>query len=155
MPELTVTRERQANVELRELEELWAAPLRREPRLRRLGRRLSPHLGKIVTAGWLGFMVSVYFEPAPNPGAVTPAWADFLIAGLFLSLGAAGLTGWLRSARGGFAAATAAGVFGLALAIGCVTTDHHPGSWWAWELGATSVLLGLGALGLKRSLRSS
>ena len=153
MPEFTVIRERDPDAELLELEQLWAASPRSESRLRPLLGRVSPHLGKVLALGWLTFLASLYFEPAPNPGAVTPTWADFLIAGLFLSLGTAGLTGSLRSVRVGFAAATAAGVFGLALAIGCMTTDHHPGSWWAYELGATSLLLGLSTLGLRRTLR--
>ena len=153
MPELTLVEERGGAAEIRELEELLAAspaPVRRVLRLRGL---VAHHLGKLVALLWVVFLVSVAFQPAPDPEAVTPLWADLVVAGFFLSLGTAGLTGWLRSARGGFAASTVAGLFGVTIAVGCLATDHHPGSWWAYELGATALLLGVSVLCLRRSSR--
>jgi hypothetical protein len=144
-------------LEIRRLEELWAASTDadRSSPLRRLAGAAYRYLGFALVGLWLVFLVSVFFMPAPNPNAATPAWADLLIAGFFLTLVVAAVTGMLRSGRGAYAASTLAGALGVALAVGCKTTAHHPGGWWAYELGATAVLLGLSALGLRRSNRPS
>ena len=98
-------------------------------------------------------MGSVFFEPAPTPGSVTPLWADLLVAGFFLSLGTAGILGVMRGGRVAFGVASIAGLLGLSLAVSCMATDHHPVGWWAWELAATGVLTVLALAGFRRSGR--
>jgi hypothetical protein len=143
--------QRSRAAEIRELEELWrASPDTEAPVRSRIGEGLFRRLGWLLAAGWIAFFVSVSFQPAPNPEAVTPLWADLVIAGLFLALGTAALTGLVRSPRIGFAAATVAGLLGMAIAVGCKTTEHHGGSWWLYELGATTALMALSAAGLTR-----
>jgi len=143
--------------EIRALEELWAAPPEAGEIGPGVGRRvvswLEGHLGMLIAAGWLAFLASTYFQPVPDPESTTPFWSDVVIAGLLLALGVAGITGLLRSRRLGLAAATIAGGFGIALAIGCRATEHHLGAWWLYELGATAALTSLAALGLARSKR--
>ena len=146
-----------APVEIDPLEAIWALPAatRREPGLqRRLLDRAGAHLGRIVAFGWVVFVGSVFFEPVPAPGSVTPLWADLLIAGFFLALGTAGILGVMRGGRMAFGAASIAGLLGLSLAVGCMATGHHPVGWWAWELVATSALTILALAGLRRHRRS-
>jgi hypothetical protein len=141
---------------IRELEELWALPARPEPRrlAPAIGELVLPHLGKILAASWMAFFVATAFAPAADAEAPTPVWAALLIGGLFLSLfGALAFSAFSR--RGAFGAAVVAGCLGVALAVGCKATEHHGGSWWAYELGATLALTGLAALGLRRSARQS
>jgi hypothetical protein len=142
--------------EIRELEELWAAPAAREPGAApRAPRtiRLPQVPGGLVAVGWVAFVVGVMIlEPAPDPHATTPLWGHLVVAGWMLGLLAAAFTGPLF-ARFGFAAATVAGVLGMAISVACRTTGHHPGSWWLVELGATAALTTLAAVGLGGRLR--
>jgi hypothetical protein len=145
-------------VRIRELEELWALPARPErrqpPRLSTaaIAEAVLPHVGKILGACWIAFFVVSSFAPAADAEAATPFWASLLIGGLLVGLlGALALSA--LSGRAAFGAAIVAGGFGIALAVGCKTTEHHGGSWWAYELGTTVFLTGLAALGLRRSAR--
>jgi hypothetical protein len=142
--------------EIRELEELWAAPATPEPDVgpRRARTLALPHVpGGLVAAGWVAFMVGVLlFEPAPDPHAATPLWGQLVVAGWALALLAAAATGPLGP-RLGFAVATGAGVLGVVISVACRTTGHHPGSWWLVELGATAALTALAAVGLAGRLR--
>jgi hypothetical protein len=137
------------------LEELWALPWPSQPahpgRVRRLLSEVDARLGGIVALGWIVFVGSVFFEPAPPEGTATPIWAEVLIAGFLLALCTAGILAVTRGGRLAFGAAFGAGILGLSLAIGCMATDHHPGAWWGWELAATGVLTALAAAGLRRS----
>ncbi len=151
---LTEERE-QENAELRLLEELWTAPPAREApapvrRPRFPTTWLADRLGWILAFGWGAFIVSVFFEPAPEPNQIVPVWADALVAGFFLSLGAAGIMAAMRAGRGTYAVATVAGLAGMALGVACGTTGHHASGWWVYELGATSVLTALAVTGLAR-----
>jgi len=139
-----------------DLEAIWDAPYPAEPkpapaRVRGIDEIAPGRLGRIITFGWALFVFSIFFEPAPNPDAVTPVWANALVAGFFVALGAAGILGVLRGGRLAFGIAALGGTLGLALAIGCVATDHHPAGWWAWELTATTLLTALAVAGLRRS----
>jgi hypothetical protein len=145
---------------IRELEELWALPASPEsgvsPRAGGAAVRdvLLRHLGKILASGWIGLFVAGAFAPAAEPEAATPVWAGALIGALFVALlGALAFSPISR--RAAFGAAIGAGALGMALAVGCRVTEHHGGSWWAYELGATFALTALAALGLRRSSRVS
>jgi hypothetical protein len=97
------------------------------------------------------FLLSLLLEPAPAAEITYPAWAYVLSGAFLLSLvaaAAAGLVGALRPALG---AACAAGGLLVAIAIACRATEHHSGAWWGYELGASAVLLGLGAVCLART----
>ena len=157
MPDLIDVRDRDlesSTLEQVDLEGIWSTPyppVESPSRLERIGRSVGPRLGKLVAFGWIVFIASVFFEPAPNPGSVTPLWADLLIASFFFALGTAGILGALRSGRLAYGAASIAGLLGIGLAISCVATDHHPVGWWSWELAATSVLTVLAGAGFRRS----
>jgi hypothetical protein len=140
--------------ELDALEELWTVSIPAGEEPERLGRRLlaagSRRLGWLIALGWFAFLASAAFQPAADPQAVTPVWAELVIAGLFLSLGTAAIVGLTRSPRVGIAAAGVAGLFGMAISVGCKTTSHHAGGWWLYELGATVTLTALAVAGLRR-----
>jgi hypothetical protein len=148
---------RRAAEEIARLEELWdASPDECEAGagiVARFAGLLSRRLGTLLALGWVAFLVTAFVQPTVNPEATTPLWADLVAAGFMFSLVGAGITGLLRSSRMGFAAATVAGAFGIALAIGCKATAHHLGAWWLYELGATAALTALAAVGLARSRR--
>jgi uncharacterized membrane protein AbrB (regulator of aidB expression) len=143
-------RPRDAEIEIRQLEELWAASPSEPPAALRLWGRLSPWLGRVLAVSWIAFFVAGAFAPAADAEAATPLWAGALIGGVFVSLFAALVLSAMLSPRAGFAAAAVAGGLGVALSVGCRTTEHHTGSWWLYELGATLFLTGLALLGLKR-----
>ena len=157
MPDLTDLREQTGAPpdDPERLEELWALPWPSHPSepgpVRRLLAGVDERLGGIVALGWIVFVASVFFEPAPPEGATTPIWAELLIGGFFLALCAAGILAVSRHGRLAFGAAFGAGILGLSLAVGCMVTDHHPVGWWGWEMGATAVLAALAAAGLRRS----
>lgn len=140
------------DADLRMLEELWGAPAAgegvRQPR--RVSVWLSERLGWILAGGWLAFLVSVFFAPAPDPDLVVPLWADVLVAGFFLSIGTAGITAAIRAGRPAYLAATVAGIVGLGVAAACAATEHHPGGWWVYQLAATGALTALAVTGLAR-----
>ncbi|HEX2044303.1 MAG TPA: hypothetical protein VHF23_01610 [Gaiellaceae bacterium] len=140
--------------ELRELEELWAAPAVPEPGARATERRLLPTVpGGALAVGWTIFFVGVLlFEPASSDSVHTPLWGDLLVGGFVLTLMAAALLG-SPFARFGFAAATVGGVLGMAVAVACRATGHHLGAWWLLELGAAAALTALAATGLRQRLR--
>lgn len=152
-PTLTEERERDG-AEIALLEELWAAPAARKERPGRSARArawLSGRLGHLVAIGWLAFVVSVMFQPAPaDPAAAVPLWAEWIIVGFFLALGAAGVLAVTRPGPRAWAAAATAGTLGVALGVGCLTTAHHATGWAAYELAATGVLASLAVSGLLR-----
>jgi peptidoglycan/LPS O-acetylase OafA/YrhL len=162
MPDVTDLRDpkpvRDEAAEIERLQALWELPVpeleqpvRKPGVARTLLARVDERLGSVVAIGWLVFVASVFFEPAPQPGTETPVWAQGLIAGFFLALGTAGILALAKGGRLAFGAAFVAGLLGLGLAVGCMATDHHPGGWWAWELAATGVLTVLAVAGLRRS----
>jgi hypothetical protein len=143
--------------EIRELEELWAAPAATERPLPAGPRRLNLSLpwihGWYLAAGWLGFFAMVLVaEPAPSPDMHTPLWADLLVGANLVALFGAALLGPLFG-RVGFGAAGVAGGVGIAIAIACTATGHHAGNWWLAELGVTAALTGLAAAGFAQRLR--
>jgi hypothetical protein len=143
------TRER--TDELRELEELWAAPALGEKPVRRAWVPRVP--GYLLAGAWLTFYFAVLpFEPEPAPGMSNPAWGTALIVTMIVTLGFAAGIG-AQFAKAGFALAAAGGVLLSVIAVACTVTDHHMGSWWLAELAAAVVLTGLAAVGLAQRLR--
>jgi hypothetical protein len=140
--------------QIRELEELWAAPSAPEPARRSSHARSLPQIpGALVAGGWLAFFAMVLVaEPAPSADVHTPLWGDLLVGANLVALFAAALVGPLFG-RFGFAAAGIAGCLGMAIAIACTATGHHAGNWWLAELGVTAALTGLAATGLAQRLR--
>jgi hypothetical protein len=148
--------------QIRELEELWAAPAVAPPvvvalapdRRRRMRLPALPLVpGAPLAAGWLVFFSSaLLFEPPPEPGMTWAPWMMAIsVAQIVLLLAAAGL-GPMSGALG-FCAAAIAGPLGIALAVSCRATEHHLGNWWLVELGATAALTGLATVGLGQRLR--
>jgi hypothetical protein len=154
MADLILTEKREEDAELRMLEELWAAPPVEEAgqsRLRLITGWLSERLGWMLAGGWLVFVVSLFFQPAPaDSAAEVPLWAEALVAGFFLSLGTAGILAAVRAGRSAWIAASVAGAAGVALGVGCLTTGHHPSGWAVYEMAATGVLAALAFTGLRR-----
>jgi hypothetical protein len=143
--------------EVRELEELWERPAAPEPPATRPYSALVPDTsrlpGVLVVGGWIAFFLTVLaFEPTPNPQAVIPLWTNLVFAGMVISLLSGALLGAV-SPRFGFAAGVVGGCFGMAIAVACHTTGHHPGAWWIGELVATAGLTALAAGGLVERLR--
>ena len=144
--------------EIRELEALWAAPAAEVAEEGAAGRRRSvldrvPRVpGLALVVGWAAFMLAVTFEPAPEPEAVTPLWADLVVLSFVVTLLGAVVIG-RRLATAGFALATVAGALGMGMAVACAATDHHLGAWWLVELGGTGALTALAATGLAARLR--
>jgi hypothetical protein len=133
------------------LEELWAAPAYREPETGR--RRLPLVPGALVAGGWLTFYVVVLaFQPAPEPGMTSPAWATALSTVVFMLLLGTAAIGPAYS-KLGFAGAALAGPHGIVLAVNCRAAAHHLGNWWLVELAAATALTALAAVGLAQRLR--
>ena len=135
-----------APVAIDELERLWEEPARAP-------RRRSTRLEHVLAWSWALVLLSLLFEPAPPPGTPYPGWAYALSAGFLLVLGGAAVAALRGAPRAALGAACAAGGLLVAIAISCRATEHHTGAWWAYELGASVALLGLGAVCLSRALR--
>lgn len=103
-----------------------------------------------LLALWTVIMVSVLFEPTPNPNATVPLWAGALsflfLTGFFTSVfGLAGNHPW------GLKASLATTTLGLGMAAACAVTDHHPAFWWGYEMVAMTTLLAFNKLALKKT----
>jgi hypothetical protein len=143
--------------DIRELEELWAAPTAPErPFARERGSRLAalPRTpGWVLAAGWVGFFAMVLtLEPMPAENMHTPLWGELLVGAQLVALFLAALVG-VAFGRFGFGSAVVAGGLGMAIAVACTATGHHAGNWWLAELGVTAALTGLAAGGLAQRLR--
>jgi hypothetical protein len=146
---LPTTRDR--TDELRELEELWAAPALGEQVAR--PRRLPLVPGALLVGAWLAFFfVMLPFEPRPEPGMTNPMWGDAVVVSMIFLLLAAAAIGPVVS-KAGFALAGMGGLLLIVIAVACRVTTHHMGSWWLAELAAAGVLTGLAAVGLAQRLR--
>jgi peptidoglycan/LPS O-acetylase OafA/YrhL len=136
----TVELER-TQAEIDELERLWAAPVaRRQPRRRELVLGRVP---RVVAVAWIAFVVAVFaLEPASNPAATTPLWADVTLAAFWLALLGAALLAKLGKVGAALGGSAFAGFVGVAVGYACGATEHHLGAWWMAEAGVC------GALGL-------
>ena len=146
--------EERASTEIAELEALWELRPAREPQARR--RRRWPAyrvLARSLLIGWPTFVVMLFaFEPARNPGAHVPAWADGLVGAFWLALASAAFTGRIAR-RGGLALSALAAGLGVAVAYECRATGHHLGPFWLFELVGTAALLALSLAALARAPR--
>ena len=144
-----IGREKSRLEEIRRLEELWAvSPAPAPVGLPRRRTRFAP----LIIPCWIVFLAVLFvLPPPPESGTTTPLWADLLAVGMLLSLFAT-LSGF-ASPRSGYAASAFAATFGMALAVGCFATGHHPGFWPVYELVGFAVLAGVSGAGFVRASR--
>jgi hypothetical protein len=146
----TVEQER-TEEQIQELERLWAAPAARR-RPRPLAVALA-HLPRAIALAWLVFVAGVFaLEPASNPAATVPVWAEATLAAFWLALLCAGVLALVRLSGPALAGSAAAGLVGIVVGYACGATDHHLGAWWMVEAGVcgTLGLLSLAALAARR-----
>jgi hypothetical protein len=136
---------RRADDELAALEALWEAPpaQRDAPRRRNLDGIRRP-----LGFAWGAVLLSLFLAPAPEQQPVIPWWSwvlfgvfTFAVVGMFTVFAVGGLGSSLG-------ASLVAGALGVALGLGCLATEHHPGGWAIYELGAFSALTLASAAGL-------
>jgi peptidoglycan/LPS O-acetylase OafA/YrhL len=120
-----------------------------EPR----GAVVSARDARRLLIAWAAVIgVIMVFEPTPdNANPVVPMWAELAAVGFLSALFATAMGFGTRRHWAPRASLVAAG-FGAVLAIACAATDHHTGSWWAYELVAFG---GLAAMTMAAARRAS
>lgn len=145
---MAIVEHEREEAQLEEFERLWQAPAAR----RRAPRRALP-LAKVVTGGWIAFVVAIFaFEPATNADAVVPLWAEATLAAFWLALLVGGALAWLRLPGLALGASAVAGFVGVGLGYACRATEHHVGAFWAVEAAVCGALalLSVAALAARR-----
>jgi hypothetical protein len=147
---VTVERER-TEVPIEELERLWAAPAARK----RPGRleRAADYVPRAIGLAWVVFVACVLaLEPASNPAATIPVWAEVTLVAFWLALLSAGLLAFIGLSGPALVASATAGFVGVVLGYACGATEHHLGAWWMVEAGVCGALglLSLAALSARR-----
>jgi hypothetical protein len=134
-----------ADHELATLEALWEAPAAQTdaPRRRSLDGFRRP-----LAFAWGAVLLSMFLAPAPEQEVATP-WYAWVLLGAF-TLAVIGMFAVFATSGIGhsFGASLVAGALGLAIGVGCLATEHHAGSWAAYEIGAFSALTLASAAGL-------
>jgi hypothetical protein len=139
-----------ADDELAALEAIWEAPAAQAdvPRRRGVDRFRRP-----LGFAWGAVLISLFLAPAPEQEVATP-WYAWVLLGAF-TLAVIGM--FAVFAMGGlalsFGSSLVAGALGLAIGVGCLTTEHHAGGWAAYEISAFSGLFLGSAAGLFASRR--
>jgi small-conductance mechanosensitive channel len=134
-----------ADDELAALEALWeASPTQTDvPRKRNLDRFRRP-----LGFAWGAVLLSLFLAPAPEQEVATP-WYAWVLLGAFTLAVIGMFTVFAASGIGqSFGASLVAGALGLAIGVGCLTTEHHAGGWAAYEISAFSGLFLASAAGL-------
>jgi hypothetical protein len=126
-----------ADRELAELEALWEAPAAQPEALR---KRNLGWVRRPLGFAWGAVLLSLFLAPAPEQQPVIPWWSWVLfgvftlaVVGMFTVFAVGGL-------GSSFGASLFTGALGVGLGIGCFATEHHPGGWAFYELGAFSAL---------------
>jgi hypothetical protein len=134
-----------ADRQLAELEELWQTPAA-QPQVRR--RRNLDAFRRPLGLAWGVVLLSLFLAPAPEQEIATP-WYAWVLLGAF-TLAVIGMFAVFATSGIGssFGASLVAGALGLAIGVGCLTTEHHAGGWAAYEIGAFSALTLASAAGL-------
>jgi hypothetical protein len=148
----TLDRPRRKAVELRELEELWAAPAARGSRTPVVSS-LSPWLVRALVLSWAAVLVVVLgLAPAANPEAATPLWADLTLTAWSVALLTGAILGRMGYGRAGLAGSGISAGCGVVLGYACRATEHHVGSWWLFETAAFAglALLSIACLAARR-----
>jgi hypothetical protein len=141
-----------ADRELAELEALWEAPAAR-PRPQPTRRRNVARVRRPLGYAWAVVLASLFLAPAPEQEVATP-WYAWVLFGAF-TLAVMGMYAVFATSGLGlsFGASLVAGALGLAIGVGCLTTEHHAGGWAAYEIGAFSALTLASAAGLAATRR--
>jgi hypothetical protein len=107
-----------------------------------------------LVASWIAVVVSVFFQPAPNPHVAEP-WLSTVLSVFYpIVLIAAAVTAVNGRSRTALWCSVAAGGMGLVMAYQCAVTLHHAPAWWIYELAAFGYLTALSAGGLLVRARS-
>lgn len=120
--------------------------------------RAYPALRRSLVWSWASFLVAVLaLEPASDPNAASPLWAEVTLTAFWGALLAAGALAWMGLGRAALAASAVAGAVGVAVGYACSATGHHLGSWWLVEAGACAglALLSVACLAARRRAPSS
>jgi hypothetical protein len=126
-----------ADDELAALEALWRAPAA-QPRAPR--RRSLDGFRRPLGYAWGAVLFSLFLAPAPEQEVATP-WYAWVLLSAFTFAVLAMFAVFATSGMGlSFGASLVAGALGLAIGVGCLATDHHAGSWAAYEIGAFGAL---------------
>jgi hypothetical protein len=135
----------QPDKELAELEALWEAP----PAQTEVSRKLNlARFRRPLGFAWGAVLLSLFLAPAPEQEVATP-WYAWVLLGAFTLAVLGMFTVFAASGIGeSFGASLVAGALGLAIGIGCLTTEHHAGGWAAYEISAFSGLFLASAAGL-------
>jgi hypothetical protein len=126
-----------ADEELAALEALWEAPAAQPPAPR---RRSLDGFRRPLGYAWGAVLFSLFLAPAPEQEVATP-WYAWVLLSAFTFAVLAMFAVFATSGMGlSFGASLVAGALGLAIGVGCLATDHHAGSWAAYEIGAFGAL---------------
>jgi hypothetical protein len=131
--------------ELAELEALWEAPAAKTDVPR---RRSLDGLRRPLGFAWGAVLVSLFLAPAPEQEVATPWYAWVLLGAFTLAVIGMFAVFAISGLALSFGASFVAGALGLAIGVGCLTTEHHAGGWAAYEISAFSALTLASAAGL-------
>ena len=136
-----VTRTRHAT-DLQELEALWKLPAKRKPRVTpEAARAATKSIAKWLAIAWPVLLIAlIAFEPAPAPQVQVPLWGEIVTNALLLTVLAGIIARFATGPRLPLGLFSAAGAMGIAVGIGCRSSGHHTGSWWAVETALFSAL---------------
>jgi hypothetical protein len=134
-----------ADSELQALEALWEAPAAQPD----VPRRRNVHgIRRPLGFAWGFVLVSLFLAPAPEADVAIPWWS-WTLFGVFMLAVVGMFAAFAMTGMGlSLGASLLAGALGVALGVGCLATEHHPGGWAIYELGAFSALAIASAVGL-------
>jgi hypothetical protein len=131
--------------ELEALEAVWNAPAA-QTEVRR--KRNLDGIRRPLGFAWGAVLLSLFLAPAPEQQPAIPWWSWALL-GVFTVAVLGMFTVFTVSGLGfSLGASVVAGALGVALGLGCLSTEHHPGGWAIYEIAAFSALTLASGIGL-------